>query len=297
MTSSAQPINVRSAGAPSRTRFAPGFGFKVFLYLVLIALALIFMAPFVYMVSLSFMTYREAVQWPPSFLPSEPTLEGYRRIFDVWPVWRLVYNSFQIAILATVGSLLSNSMAAFAFARLEFRGRNLLFAIVLATMMVPAQVRLIPQFIIFNWFDWINTHAPLIVPAWFTSAFGIFLLRQFFLTVPKDLEDAAIIDGCNRLQVYWRIFLPLAGPALATLAIFNFMGAWNNLLGPIIYLNSLDKFPIVASIAFMTNQYAEAQWLVPRMALAALSILPLVALYLALQRYFVQGVVISGMKG
>ena len=297
MTSSAQPINIRSAGAPSRTRFAPGFGFKVFLYVVLIALALIFMAPFVYMVSLSFMTYREAVQWPPSFLPSEPTLEGYRRIFDVWPVWRLVYNSFQIAILATVGSLLSNSMAAFAFARLEFRGRNLLFAIVLATMMVPAQVRLIPQFIIFNWFDWINTHLPLIVPAWFTSAFGIFLLRQFFMTIPRDLEDAAIIDGCNRLDVYWRIFLPLAGPALATLAIFNFMGAWNNLLGPIIYLNSLDKFPIVASIAFMTNQYAEAQWLVPRMALAALSILPLVALYLALQRYFVQGVVISGMKG
>ena len=211
------------------------------------------------------------------------------------PFGWFTYNSLKIAFLTVVGQSLSASLAAYAFARLRFPGREFCFMLWLGCMMIPGQVTLIPQFILFRSFGWLDTHLPLVVPAFFGNAFGTFLMRQFFMTIPMELEDAAVVDGCTRFRIYWNIMMPLAKPAIATFAVFTFMGSWNNLLGPVIYLSSYNKMTLPVGLAFFQGQYG-TQWPLV-MAGATISVIPIIALYIGAQQYFVQGVVMSGIKG
>lgn len=254
-------------------------------------------APFLWMLATSLKTPEEAAAVPPTLWPREPQWENFRVLFtSELHAGRMFLNSFQVAWLATAGTLLSCSMAAFALARLRFPGRNLLFVIFLATLMIPWQVTWIPVYVLMTrGLGWKDTLLPLWVPALFGNGFGIFLLRQFFLGLPKDLENAAVIDGCTPLGIYWRIALPLAKPALVTLGVFTFLWSWNDLLGPLIYLTSLEKFPLTAGLTFLQGQHG-GNWPL-QMAGALIATVPVVALYLLAQEAFVKGITMTGLKG
>lgn len=209
--------------------------------------------------------------------------------------WRYLGNTVTIVVLSIIGTLLSCSLVAYGFARLEFPGRDVLFAVLLATMMLPAQVTMVPQFLIFRYLGWYNTLIPLWVPSFLGSAFFIFMLRQFMKSIPKDLEDAAKIDGCGYLGIYWRIMLPLIKPALAAVAIFTFMGAWNNFMGPLIFLNDERLYPLSLGIyQFRMEHSAEYSMM---MAASTLMMLPVLTVFFFAQRYFIQGVTLTGVKG
>ena len=278
---------------PYRHPFRWYFG-KFLGYLVLIAGALLMMFPFAYMVSTSLKTPIEAFQTSPTWIPKQIIWSNYLDIWTKAPLGFVAINSIKIAVLTTLGQVLSCSLAGFAFARLRFKGSGVLFLLILATLMIPSQVTLIPQFLLFRELGWINTHAPLIVPAWFGGGFGIFLIRQFFLTIPEELADAARVDGCNPLRIYWQIFMPLAKPVLATLAIFTFLGSWNDLLTPLVYLNDTKLMTFPVALTSFGGKYVINLPLL--MAASVVSILPTVALVLTLQQYFIKGVVLSGMK-
>lgn len=251
--------------------------------------------PFIWMFLSSLKTDMEIFVFPPRLLPETVHWENYLAVMESMPFGWFIFNSFKIAFLAMIGQLLSCSLAAYAFARIKFPGRETVFVIWLACLMIPYQVNLIPQYVLFRSFGWLDTHLPLIVPSFFGGVFGTFLLRQFFLTLPSELEDAARIDGCSRFGIYWRIFLPLSKPALATLGVFVFMSNWNNLLGPVVYLSSYEKMTLTVGLAFFRGQYT-TEWAL-LMAGAVISVIPIMVIYAAAQQYFVQGVVMSGIKG
>ena len=186
-------------------------------------------------------------------------------------------------------------MAAFAFARMNFPGRNILFAIILATLMIPYHVTLIPLFALYKNIGWLSTHLPLTVPYFFGTAFGIFLIRQFFLTIPQELMDAARIDGCSFIQIYYKIFLPLAKPAMATLGIFTFLGSWNNLIGPLIFLNDVNTMTLTLGLTLLTTQ-SNGRWELIQ-AGAVISIIPMILIFLVGQEHFIQGIARTGLKG
>lgn len=267
-------------------------------YAVLIFFALIFMVPFVYMISLSFQTAPQAMGFPPKLIPDPFTLDGYKKLFITshTPVGLYARNSFVVAGLSTVGSILSCSMAGYALARIKFKGANFWFALILATTFIPAQVQLIPLYIMYSKMGWLDTLYPLIIPSWFGQAVGIFLLRQFFAGLPSELEDAATVDGANRWQQYWKIFMPLARPALATWAVLKFMESWNDLMGPLIFTTSRNLRTMTLATAYMTDFYNASEWYVARMGMSFITILPLVLLFLFAQKYFVQGIARSGLK-
>lgn len=268
-------------------------------YIILIALAFIFMMPFIYMVSLSLQKTQQAVRFPPHLIPDPFTLDGYEKLFvtSKTPIYRYAQNSFAVSGLSTLGSVASCALAGYAFARIRFKGRGLIFGLVLATTFVPGQVRLVPLYVMFSRVGWIDTLLPLIVPSLFGQAIGIFLLRQFFATLPMDLEDAARVDGANRLQIFSQIFLPLARPALATWAVLVFMESWNDLLGPLIFTTSRELRTLTLATAFMSNFYDQTEWYVARMGMSLITILPLVILFFSAQKYFVQGIARTGLKG
>jgi multiple sugar transport system permease protein len=251
--------------------------------------------PFGYMLSTSLKSSLDAYTFPPSVLPSTFVWNNYIEIWKLAPLFQISINSIKISTLGAFGQVLTCSMAAFAFARLRFKGSNFLFMLVLATMMIPAQVTLIPTYLIFRWLGWVNTHAPLIVPAWFGGAFGIFLMRQFFLTIPEELCDAAKVDGCNPFRIYWQIFLPLAKPILATLGIFTFLSSWNDLLGPLIYIRDLVLMTFPVALASFSGHNVVVN-LPLLMAASVVSILPTLLLVLGFQKYFIQGIILSGLK-
>jgi ABC-type glycerol-3-phosphate transport system permease component len=264
-------------------------------YVLLTAVALLMVGPFLWMVSTSMLGEGDMFRSPPQWIPEHWNLRNYREIMDVLPMGRMLLNSFTIALSATLGQLASCALAAYAFARMRFRGRTALYFILLATMMIPAQVTMIPVFLIMKFLGWIDTLYALIVPAFFGGAFGTFLLRQFFATIPAELEDAARIDGCGRFRIFWRIVLPLSGPALTTLALFTFMAYWNDLLGPVIYLSSIEKATLTLGLAnlqsgAMTTRYDLL------MAGAVLSVLPILVLFILGQRWFIRGVATTGLK-
>jgi multiple sugar transport system permease protein len=264
-------------------------------YFLLIAVGLIMVGPFLWMVSTSMKQQGDIFHYPPQWLPDHFSLTNYRMIMEVLPLGRMILNSFVIAISATIGQLISCSLAAYAFARLNFRAKNVLYFILLATMMIPAQVTMIPVFLIMKFLGWIDTLYALIVPAFFGGAFGTFLLRQFFSTIPLDLEDAARIDGCGRLRILLRIVLPLSKPALATLTLFTFMTYWNDLLGPVIYLSSVEKATLTIGLAnlqsgVMTTRYDLL------MAGSVMSVLPILFLLIIGQKWFVKGIAVTGLK-
>ena len=251
--------------------------------------------PFLWMLSTSLKTTAQSMAFPPEWWPRPFIWENYTQIYEYMPFFTFLFNSVKITFFVLVGQLLTCSLAGYAFAKLRFPGRRPLFLILLSTMMIPSQVTLIPVFIIMKSLGWINTHYALIVPAFFGSVFGTFLLRQFFLGLPNDLEDAARIDGCSPFGIYWRIMLPLAKPSLATLGIFTFMGTWNDFMRPLIYLSDMDKMTLPVGLALLSNHQDIRIPLI--MAGAVLSLLPILVLYVFGQKYFVQGIALTGMKG
>lgn len=296
---SADTINVpNAAGLP-----AIGTGRKllrkalkaVLLYAVIVAMAAVTLIPFLWMLSTSLKTREQLYAFPPEWIPDPLTFESYRVLFDPLPFDTFFLNSLQVAVLATAGSLLACSLAAYAFARLRFPGRDVIFALLLTTMMIPAQVLLLPLFILYKNIGWLDTLYPLWVPAFFGSAFGTFLLRQFFMSLPSELTDAAKIDGCSHFGIYWRIVLPLAGPGLATLGIFTFMGSWNSFLVPLIVINKIALRTVPLGLAAL--QGSNEIRLNAVMAASTLSILPILIVFFFAQKYFVQGVVLTGIKG
>jgi multiple sugar transport system permease protein len=265
------------------------------LHLVLILFSIVMAAPMLWTISTSLKQPGVVFTYPPQWIPKPVDWDNYRQLFLQLPMAIFLLNSFKIATIATIGQVLSCAMAAFAFARLRFPARNLLFFILLATLMVPTHVTLIPTFFIMRWLGWIDTHYALTVPWWLGGAFGTFLLRQFFMTIPTEMMEAAKIDGAGYFRIFWRIFMPLSGPALATLAVFTFMGSWNNLLGPLIFLNSEDKMTVTLGLTLLQGQYY-SQWTL-LMAGAIVSVIPTLIVFFVAQKYFVEGIVRAGLKG
>ena len=264
-------------------------------YLLLLGVAALMVGPFLWMVSTSMMDQTDIFRYPPRWFPAELNLKNYRAIMEILPLGRMLLNSFTIALSATLGQLISCTLAAYAFARMRFRGHTVLYFILLATMMIPPQVTMIPVFLIMKQLGLIDTLYALIVPAFFGGAFGTFLLRQFFSTIPPDLEDAARIDGCGRFRILWRIVLPLSRPALVTLGLFTFMTYWNDLLGPVIYLSSVGKATLTIGLANLQSDVMTTRYDL-LMAGSVLSVLPILILFIFGQRWFVRGIAMTGLK-
>ena len=251
--------------------------------------------PFLWMISTSLKGGGSVFDYPPRLIPSPIHFENYARAWESLPIGLAYLNSLKISVLVTAGSLLTCSMAGYAFAKMRFIGRNVLFVMLLATMMIPGQVTLIPMFMWFSEFGWVDTHWPLIIPPVLSNAFGVFLLRQFMATIPNELEEAGRMDGLNPLRIYWSIILPNCKPALAALGIFTFMGNWNNFLTPLIYLNTETKFTLPLIIASFQGLYTTDWPLL--MAASCISLIPVLVVYIFAQRYFIEGITLSGLKG
>jgi multiple sugar transport system permease protein len=288
-------VATKSLGGIVSAKQVGTFSRRASSHLLLLLGCAVMALPFVWMFLSSLKTEPEIFVFPPRWLPRSPQWSNYIAVMEAMPFGWFIYNSFKISVLGVIGQLLSCSLAAFAFARIRFPGRETVFMIWLACLMIPYQVTLIPQYLLFRNFGWLDTHYPLFIPHFFGGAFGTFLLRQFFMTIPSELEDAATIDGCSRFGIYRRIFLPLSKPALATLGVFIFMSQWNNLLGPVIYLNTYEKLTLTVGLAFFRGQYT-TQWAL-LMAGAVISVIPIMVIYAVAQQYFVRGVVLSGLKG
>ncbi|HLT48222.1 MAG TPA: carbohydrate ABC transporter permease [Rubricoccaceae bacterium] len=262
-------------------------------HLLLYTLALLTVAPFLWMVLTSFKDLQEIFSYPPTWWPERFTTDNYTDAFAAAPFGRFYFNSLFVAVVVTLGQLVTCSMAAYAFARMQFRGRDVLFYLFLGTMMVPAHVTMIPSFMILHWLGLIDSYGALILPG-LASAFGTFLLRQFFLTLPKELEEAAFIDGCGRFRVLWQIILPLARPALATLAVFTFMGVFNDFLWALIVVNSQELYTVQLGLAIFRDRYS-TEW-GPLMAGSVAATLPILILFFVAQKHFIQGIALSGLK-
>ena len=297
----ASPEPARSGSRSARRLFR-----KAGVYVALVAGGLAMMIPFLWMLSTSLKTRAEVFSSSPLSFPTGLHWENYTHMWFALPdvtFGTFFQNSIVIASLATIGQLITCAMAAYAFAVLEFPFKRLLFALILATLIIPFQVVLVPNFILYRYLpwplsesgNWIGTNLPLWVWAFFGGAFGTFLLRQFFLAIPIELADAARVDGANPWQIFVRIYLPLARPALATLAIFQFMWSWNDLLDPLIYLRDLPTYTTTVGLAFFQGQFV-GKW--PEMMAGALvSLLPMIILFVIAQKYFVRGIALSGIKG
>ena len=278
-------------------------GRRAILIGTLIAGGILMMVPFLWMISTSLKTRAEVFAVPPTLLPRVLQWHNYPDMWNALPFWTFFFNSAKLALLNTAGALVSCSMAAYAFAVLRFRFRDRLFALLLVTLIIPFQVVLVPNFILYRLLphpfstsgNWIGTHEPLWVGAFLGGAFGTFLLRQFFLSIPRELADAARVDGANPWQIFRAIYLPLAGPALATLAIFTFMWTWNDLIDPIIYLRDIESFTLTAGLSLFQGQYV-GRWPL-LMAGALVSVIPMIILFVIAQRHFVRGIAMTGIKG
>jgi ABC-type glycerol-3-phosphate transport system permease component len=270
---------------------------------LLIGGGILMMVPFLWMISTSLKTRAEVFANPPTLLPVVPQWHNYPDMWNALPFGMFFVNSIKLATLNTVGQLISCSMAAFAFAALRFRFREPLFALLLVTLIIPFQVVLVPNFILYRLLphpmstsgNWIGTQEPLWVGAFLGGAFGTFLLRQFFLAIPRELADAARVDGANPWQIYRHVYVPLAKPALATLAIFTFMWSWNDLIDPIIYLRDVDSLTVTAGLSLFQGQYV-GRWPL-LMAGALVSVIPMIVLFIVAQRHFVRGIALTGIKG
>ncbi|GIV77313.1 carbohydrate ABC transporter permease [Litorilinea aerophila] len=275
---------------------------RVILYAVVLFLCVLFGFPLFWTLMSSLKTPAEMFAFPPPLVPAEPQWANYYNVLVIprIPVIRWALNSTIVVVLATAGTLVTASLVAYSFARFEYRGRDALFLITLATMMLPAQVTLIPQFVLFHKLGWINTLLPLWVPYWFGGGgFAIFLMRQFFLSLPRDLDEAALIDGASFFRIFWSILLPLCKPVLATLGIITIIATWSDFLGPLIYLNSPEKFTVSVGLQFFNNSPEVGGEPMQHLLMAAciLSMLPVIIIFFLGQRFFVQGIVMSGIKG
>lgn len=263
-------------------------------HILLSAGAIVFIFPFAWMVSTSLKNDAQIFLFPPPLIPNPIEWGNYVRMVNYLPFVRFIGNTAYVTALNLVGTLLSSSLIAYGFARLRFKGREILFLLLLSTMMLPPQVTMVPLYLIFKRLNWIDTFKPLWVRAFFGTPFYVFLLRQFFMTIPYDLEDAAKIDGCDYFQIYGRIMLPLLKPALGTVAIYTFMDHWNEFLGPLIYLNSVEKMTISIGLRLYQQLYG-GEWSL-MMAAATVMTAPSIILFFFTQRVFIQGITLTGMK-
>lgn len=274
-------------------RFRVGLG-KTITYGLLLLMTAVMLLPFVWMLSASLKLDREVFSFPIQWIPSNPQWENYLRIWTRIPFLTFFFNTAKLTVIITILQLATSSFAAYAFAKLQFKGRDVLFLAYIASIAIPWQVYMVPQFIMMRRLDLVDTHLALILLQAF-SAFGVFLLRQFFISIPNDLSDAARIDGMSEYGIYFRIMLPLSKPALATLTIFTFVGVWNDFMGPLIYLNSESKKTIQLGLRMFIQQYSADYALI--MAASLVSLIPVIILFLSFQRFFVEGIATTGIKG
>jgi len=268
-------------------------------YLGMIMLSLVFLAPVLWLLSSSLQSLTGVFSVPYQWIPQSLHWENYRSVLTVLPFVRYFGNTLLITGLVLLGTLTSSSMGAYGFSRLKFRGRQTMFSLCIATMLLPGQVTMIPLYILFARLGWVDTLLPLIVPAFFGSPFYIFLLRQFFLTIPFDYDEAARLDGAGPWRIYWHIILPQSKPALATVMVFSFIGVWNDFFNPLIYINSFEKATLTLGLNFLKTQIIGSgvtQWPV-LMAAAVLVLIPNVLIFFLAQRHFIKGINVGGLRG
>ncbi len=266
-------------------------------YVALTAIGVTMLLPFLWMLSTSLKEPQAIYAFPPKWIPEPVIVESYLKVWKIVPFARFYLNSIFVAFCVTIGQVMTSAFAAYAFSRLRFAGRDKLFFAYLATMMIPYSVILVPVYMLMVYFRWIDTYKALIIPAMFT-AYGTFMLRQFFMTIPRELEDAARIDGCSLFGIFWKIILPLSKPALATLTMFTFMASWNNFMWPLLVTNSQEKATLPVGLSYFQEvyQYTQPDWSL-LMAGSLLAVLPVVIVFVFNQRFFVEGIKLSGIKG
>jgi multiple sugar transport system permease protein len=264
-------------------------------FIILLLGSLIFLLPLFWALSSSLKSDYQILEFPPRWIPDPIRWSNYPEALTYVPFARYALNTLTIAVGAIFGNILSCTLVAYGFARLRAPGKNVLFILMLSTMMLVEPVRIIPMYIEFNALGWIDTFLPMIVPAFFGSPFYIFLLRQFFMNIPKELEDAALIDGANRLQILWRVILPVSKPALAAIAIFNFQGVWNDFLYPLVFLHKNTNYTVALGLNFFRSSY-NVHWGY-LMAASIAALVPMVIVFFFFQRYFIEGITFTGIKG
>ncbi|MCK4851508.1 MAG: carbohydrate ABC transporter permease [Candidatus Omnitrophica bacterium] len=271
------------------------FTIRTFIYVFLVAGAVTMAVPYVWMFVTSIKPLEEIQSFPPSFIVENPTIEPYKDLFRMVPMFRYLFNSLFVAGCISLFNVLATSLAGYAFAKHQFWGRDKIFFIFLASLMVPWQVNIIPGFVIVKNLGWLNTYRGLIIPSMAWCAFGIFLNRQFIYSIPDDLIDAARIDGCSEFRIYWLVILPLIKPVLATLAIFTFLQQWNNFVWPLVIIHTSSMRTLPLGLAVLTGQFGANYAMV--MAGAVVATLPMLAVYLIFQKYIIKGIALTGLKG
>ena len=269
--------------------------FAIFWYIVLGATTVVVMLPYIWMVSTSLKGADEVFAYPPTWIPRVWRFQNYVDAWNAAPFGRYFFNSLVVAVTVTIGQLITCSLAAFAFARMEFKGKNVMFTLFLSTTMISTQVTLVPSYLVLANLHWLDTYQALIVP-FLANAFGVFMMRQYFMTLPRELEDAAKLDGCGRLRFLWQILLPLSKPIIAAQALFAFMGNWNSYLWPLIVTTSENMRTLQVGLRYFIGQEGGTQWGLFMAATVFVS-LPVMIFYFVIQRSFVEGIATTGLKG
>jgi len=268
---------------------------SILLFIVLALGSFVFLFPFFWMISTSLKTDSEVWSYPIKWIPSKLIWKNYIEIFNILPFWRYFFNTFFITFCRITGQVISCSIVAYTFARIKFPGRNVLFILMLSTMMIPGVVTLIPSFVFFSKLNWVNTWLPLIVPMMFATPFNTFLLRQFYMALPKELDEAAKLDGCSIWGIFIRILLPLTKPAIAAIVVFEFMAGWNDFMGPLLYLVDDKLYTVSLALSFFQGKnHTDWQLL---MAASTVASIPLLALFAIAQKYIIGGITMTGIKG
>jgi multiple sugar transport system permease protein len=262
---------------------------------ILLAIAAVMIGPLFWMATSALKTVKQTMAYPPEFIPNPVVWKNFADAWNSAPFGLFLLNSLKVAVLTTFGQLLVASLAAYAFARLNFKGKGIVFGALLATMMIPYTVRVIPLFVMLRTLGWVNTHYSLIMPPVMSNVFGVFLLRQFFMSLPYELDEAALIDGSGFFGIWWRILMPLSKPALATLGLFAFRTAWNQFLPVLIFIRDTAKTTITVGLTVFQGEFT-IQWHL-MMAASVFAVLPILIIYVTAQKYFVRGIVLTGIKG
>jgi multiple sugar transport system permease protein len=268
----------------------------VAIHIILIAGAIAFLFPLIWMISTALKPIEETTRMPPTLIPSTFMWSNYTKATTAIPFWMYAKNTLIVCVLSVIGTLVSSTLVAYGFSRIQWKGRELLFYCVMATMMIPFPVIMAPLFVVFGKLGWIGTLKPLWVPSFGAAAFNIFLMRQFFRTIPMELTEAARIDGCSELGILCKIILPLSKPVLLVVALFQFIASWNDFLGPLVYLTRQETYTLALGLQFFQSQHGGTQWNY-LMAASSLIVLPIIVIYFFAQKAFIEGISLTGLKG
>ena len=268
-----------------------------FSYVILIFAAVVVLAPFFWMLVSSFKSQRDLFAYPPKFLPTVWKWENYKKVLESGSItfFEMFFNSMKVTLPVLFGNIIFSSLAAYAFSRIKFPFKNFIFMLFMSSLMIPSAVTMIPKFLMFSNLNLVDTYWPLILPSVFGTTFSIFLLKQFFVTIPLELEEAAVVDGCGKFRIWSTIMLPLSKPIIATLAVFQFQWSYNDFMGPLIYLNSAKKFTVQLGIAAFRSSFTTRYDLI--MAGSMMALIPVLIIYAFGQKYIVKGIALSGIKG